>query len=61
MRLGEALNLYPRDLAFGYHLTDRWTLIAGYGVMDIDYGEGSDPFQLDLTLYGPLIGAAYRF
>ncbi len=29
--------------------------------MDIDYGEGSDPFQLDLTLYGPVIGAAYRF
>ncbi len=29
--------------------------------MDVDYGEGSDPFQLDLTFYGPVIGAGYRF
>ncbi len=46
---------------FGYKMTEQWTLAGGYQVMTLDKGSGSDPFQSDLTFYGPIFGVGYRF
>ena len=46
---------------FGYRMTEQWTLAGGYQVMTLDHGSGSDPFQSDLTFYGPIFGVGYRF
>lgn len=42
-----------------YRLNERWTLLAGYRVSDIDRDFGGA--ELDVTLYGPTLGVQYRF
>ncbi len=43
----------------GYEVSDRWSLIAGYRGLGVDY-ESSD-FLFDVTAHGPIFGAAFHF
>jgi hypothetical protein len=44
---------------FGYDISERSTIFAGYRGLGIDYDE--DDIGLDLSFHGPIIGFAYRF
>jgi hypothetical protein len=52
------------DLAWGaaaighYKLTDRWSLDAGYKILDIDYADG--PRGIDMQMTGPVLGISYK-
>jgi hypothetical protein len=47
----------------GYQLKPNTTLLIGYGVLDVDYddGSGANLFEYDITTSGPIIGTAFRF
>jgi hypothetical protein len=45
--------------AIGYQFTDSFSMIAGYRGLGVDYR--NDGFVYDVTQYGPLIGAVFRF
>lgn len=42
-----------------WHLSECASLIAGYAWMDIDYESGN--FEFDVLMYGPYLGAVFRF
>jgi hypothetical protein len=46
-----------------YQVSQRITLGAGYRILDINYseGNGSDKFQFDVQMRGPMLGFAVRF
>jgi opacity protein-like surface antigen len=48
---------------FGYTLSERTTLWLGYRHLDVDYddGSGSDLFEYDISMSGPIAGLAIRF
>jgi hypothetical protein len=48
---------------FGYQVLRHMNLAIGYRVLDIDYdtGSGSNKFEFDTTLSGPMIGLVFRF
>lgn len=43
----------------GYQVTDRFSAVAGYRAMGVDYKDG--PFEFDVTIKGPIIGASFKF
>lgn len=43
----------------GYEVTDRFSAIAGYRALGVDYQDG--PFEFDVTIQGPIIGASFTF
>jgi len=43
----------------GYEVTDRISAIAGYRAAGVDYQDG--PFEFDVTVQGPIIGASFTF
>ncbi|MGX1306595.1 opacity protein-like surface antigen [Amorphus suaedae] len=43
----------------GYEITDRISAIAGYRAIGVDYQNG--PFDFDVTIQGPIIGASITF
>ena len=47
---------------FGYSLSERTTLWLGYRILDVDYddGSGSDLFEYDIDMSGPIAGLAIR-
>jgi hypothetical protein len=46
-----------------YQVSQRTSLAAGYRILDIDYsdGKGSDKFQYDVQMRGPVLGFVIRF
>ncbi len=42
-----------------YAITDRFSTVAGFRYLSIDYEDGGT--ELDLTTYGPVLGATLRF
>lgn len=48
---------------FGYAASDSISLRAGYIVMDFDYSKGSgfDEVRYRTTMYGPVLGAGFKF
>lgn len=46
-----------------YFFTERFSAYGGYQGMGVDYstGNGSDRFELDAVVHGPVFGIAYRF
>jgi len=46
-----------------WHFTPTFDLKLGFRILDIDYtnGSGTDEFGLDVRMYGPYIGATFRF
>ncbi len=45
--------------AFGYHVGEQTSLGAGYRALSYDYDR--DSFKYDATMYGPFLGAEFRF
>jgi opacity protein-like surface antigen len=47
----------------GYTLSERTTLWLGYRILDVDYddGSGSDLFEYDISMSGPIAGLSIRF
>lgn len=43
----------------GYQITDRFSAVAGYRAMGVDYQDG--PFEFDVTIKGPIMGASLKF
>lgn len=43
----------------GYQFTNRFSAVAGYRAMGVDYKDG--PFEFDVTIKGPIIGASFKF
>ena len=43
----------------GYQLNDNWSLLGGYRYMNTQYDTSNG--QTSMELYGPVIGAVYRF
>lgn len=43
----------------GYELTDRFSLVAGYRGIGVDYDD--DDLLFDMTIHGPLIGGSLKF
>jgi hypothetical protein len=52
---------YEWDVFAGlnYALSDRWSVMAGYRAMRVDYRNG--PFVFDVLQQGPLLGVSARF
>ncbi len=48
---------------FGYSLSERTTLRFGYRILDVDYddGSGSDLFEYDISMSGPIAGVSIHF
>ena len=48
---------------FGYNISKKTTMWAGYRFLGVDYeeGEGTSLNKFDITMSGPLIGLSYRF
>lgn len=46
-----------------YQVSQRTSLAAGYRLLDIDYsdGKGSNTFQYDVQMRGPVLGFTLRF
>jgi len=45
--------------AVGYEISDRFSALAGYRAMGVDYKSGS--FEFDTTFQGPILGLEIRF
>lgn len=47
----------------GYRFNDSTSMYAGYRAVSWDYddGSGSNNFEWDVTLHGPMLGFGYRF
>ncbi|MEW5422568.1 hypothetical protein HNS03_11675 [Amorphus sp. 3PC139-8] len=45
--------------AVGYDVSDRFSALAGYRALGVDYQDG--PFEFDVTIQGPIIGASFKF
>ncbi|WP_346909635.1 hypothetical protein [uncultured Roseibium sp.] len=43
----------------GSQITDCFSAVAGYRAMGGDYQDG--PFEFDVTIKGPIIGASFKF
>ena len=43
----------------GYELSDRWSLIAGYRGLGVDYESGD--FKFDIVQHGPIFGGVFRY
>jgi len=54
---------YRLGASVGYSFTKSFALKAGYTVVDFDYSKGSglDRLEYDSTLYGPTLGASFKF
>ena len=62
--IGSGSDLAWNVLAsLGYSLSERTTLWLGYRILDVDYddGSGSDLFEYDVSMSGPIAGLAIRF
>jgi hypothetical protein len=45
--------------AAGYQWNDRFSLVAGYRALGVDYDK--DGFVYDVVQHGPILGAVFRF
>ena len=54
---------YNVELGFGWRATERFELMLGWRVLDVDYESGAVPMQdrLNLTYSGPEVGFAFHF
>jgi hypothetical protein len=54
---------YQLKLNFGYRPSERYSLRLGYGLLDIDYedGTGADRFLYDVRMSGPTVGFVFHF
>ncbi len=54
---------YRTGVNFGYAANKTVSLRAGYILMDFDYSQGSglDRATYDTTMYGPVLGAGFKF
>ncbi len=62
--IGSASDLTWNLLAaLGYEFSERTTLWLGYRILDVDYdeGSGSDLFEYDISMSGPIAGLSIRF
>ena len=62
--LGDSSDFAWNLLAgLGYQMSERTTLWLGYRILAVDYddGSGSDLFEYDVELSGPVAGLAVRF
>lgn len=48
---------------FGYNISQKMTMWAGYRFLGVDYEEGNESSlnKFDVTMSGPLLGLGYRF
>ena len=48
---------------FGYNISQKTTMWAGYRFLGVDYEEGEGPSlnKFDVTMSGPLLGLSYHF
>lgn len=51
------------ELAWPLDHRGRWSLRAGWSILDLDYevGSGADEYDVNLHLTGPMLGVTYRF
>ena len=45
--------------ALGYEVSDKVSLIGGWPVLSVDYEDGADIFDVDMS--GPILGATIKF
>jgi hypothetical protein len=51
--------IWQANLALGYRMSDRLSLLGGYRGLGVDYTDGG--FLVDTVAHGPVIGLSYRF
>jgi hypothetical protein len=51
--------IWQANIALGYRMSDRLSLLAGYRGLGVDYSDGG--FLVDTVAHGPVIGLNYRF
>jgi hypothetical protein len=54
---------YQLQLDFVYAMSDRWQFGLGYRYIDVDYesGSGATRFLYDMSTFGPVLEAGFRF
>jgi hypothetical protein len=51
--------IWQANLALGYRMSDRLSLVGGYRGLGVDFTDGG--FLVDTVAHGPVIGLSYRF